>query len=94
MIGNSSSAIIEAAYFSIPVVDIGTRQQGRGLTDNIFNCSYEKDDIKNSIGKVLNYSGESNKAFGGGKSSELFLDILNSDKIWKISKQKKFNYDN
>jgi len=92
MIGNSSSAIIEAPYFSIPVVNIGTRQQGRGLTDNIFNCSYDKKDIMNNIKKALDYSGETTGAYGSGKSSELFIDILNSNKLWRISKQKKFNY--
>lgn len=91
MIGNSSSAIIEAAYFSVPVVNIGNRQNNRNLTNNIFNCGYEKKDIKKAMKKVLKYNNKIEGAYGKGNSSELFLEILNSDSFWRIEKQKKFN---
>jgi UDP-hydrolysing UDP-N-acetyl-D-glucosamine 2-epimerase len=37
LIGNSSSGIIEAASFGTPVVDLGTRQQGRERGDNVIH---------------------------------------------------------
>ena len=91
MIGNSSSAIIEAPYFSIPVVNIGTRQKGRYLTNNIFNCGYDKKDIEKNIEIVLKYDDKIAGAYGKGNSAELFLEILNSDNFWEIKKQKEYN---
>ena len=42
MLGNSSSGIIEAPYFNIPVINIGDRQLGRDFSLNIVNCEYNK----------------------------------------------------
>ncbi|BDP91754.1 hypothetical protein EfmGK923_19270 [Enterococcus faecium] len=39
MIGNSSSGIIEAASFKIPVINLGTRQNGREQSKNIINAN-------------------------------------------------------
>ncbi len=49
MIGNSSSGIIEAASFGLPVVNIGDRQRGREQSRNTINASPKKEDIKNCI---------------------------------------------
>ncbi len=90
MIGNSSSAIIEAPYFSVPVINIGTRQRGRDLTSNIFNCGYDKEDIKENIEIALKYDDKIEGAYGKGDSAELFLEILNSNNFWEIKIQKDF----
>lgn len=37
MIGNSSSGIMEAASFALPVVNVGIRQQGRERARNILD---------------------------------------------------------
>lgn len=39
MVGNSSSGIIEAASFALPVVDIGDRQQGRPRAANVIDVT-------------------------------------------------------
>jgi UDP-N-acetylglucosamine 2-epimerase (non-hydrolysing)/GDP/UDP-N,N'-diacetylbacillosamine 2-epimerase (hydrolysing) len=52
VIGNSSSGIIEAASFKTAVVNIGNRQKGREQSDNIINCGYSVEEIKDAI----NYS--------------------------------------
>jgi GDP/UDP-N,N'-diacetylbacillosamine 2-epimerase (hydrolysing) len=49
VVGNSSSGIIEAPSFGIPVVNIGDRQKGRVRSENIIDC----DNDKNSIVKAL-----------------------------------------
>lgn len=54
MVGNSSSGIIEAPSFDLPVVDIGPRQQGRERTKNTFSADHETDDIRDSIIQCLN----------------------------------------
>jgi UDP-hydrolysing UDP-N-acetyl-D-glucosamine 2-epimerase len=38
MLGNSSSGIIEAASFRLPVVNIGSRQEGRTHGANVLDC--------------------------------------------------------
>lgn len=40
MVGNSSSGIIEAASFGLPVVNVGTRQDGRLRSGNVIDCGY------------------------------------------------------
>ncbi|WP_422658570.1 UDP-N-acetylglucosamine 2-epimerase [Paenibacillus sp. EC2-1] len=37
LVGNSSSGIIEAASFRVPVINIGTRQHGRERSDNVID---------------------------------------------------------
>lgn len=53
MIGNSSSAIIEAPSFKLPVVDIGPRQKGRERAENTISVSHEEDGIRNAISRGL-----------------------------------------
>ncbi len=38
MVGNSSSGILEAASFRLPVVNVGTRQDGRFKPANVIDC--------------------------------------------------------
>ena len=53
MVGNSSSGIIEAPSFHLPVVNIGTRQKGRERADNTLEVGYDKKSIKEAIHKSL-----------------------------------------
>jgi UDP-hydrolysing UDP-N-acetyl-D-glucosamine 2-epimerase len=43
MVGNSSSGLIEAASFELPVVDIGMRQQGRLRPPNVVHVADDAD---------------------------------------------------
>ena len=45
MVGNSSSGIVEAALFKLPVVNIGNRQRGRVRNVNIIDVGYHRDEI-------------------------------------------------
>jgi UDP-hydrolysing UDP-N-acetyl-D-glucosamine 2-epimerase len=40
MVGNSSSGILEAASFGLPVVNLGGRQQGRLSAENVLNVTH------------------------------------------------------
>ena len=53
MIGNSSSGIIEAPSFNLPVINIGTRQKGRERANNIIDVGYNKQQIEKAIKHVL-----------------------------------------
>ena len=49
MVGNSSSGIIEAASFRLPVVNIGMRQRGRIAGANVVHCSPTRAEITRAI---------------------------------------------
>jgi len=98
MIGNSSSGIIEAPSFKLPVVNIGTRQEGRERANNIIDTGYEKEEIKKSIKKALydekfiNRIKRCKNPYGDGKSGKRIAEILSKIKINKKLIQKKIVY--
>lgn len=49
MIGNSSSGILEAASFGLPVVNIGDRQKGREVSPNLIQTAGTVSDLKSAI---------------------------------------------
>lgn len=53
MVGNSSSGIIEAASFELPVANVGSRQRGRVRGANIIDVDYEQTSILEGLGKAL-----------------------------------------
>lgn len=53
MVGNSSSGIIEAPSFELPVVNIGTRQRGRARAANVIDVGYSREEIIHGINKAL-----------------------------------------
>jgi UDP-N-acetylglucosamine 2-epimerase (non-hydrolysing) len=53
LVGNSSSGILEAASFSVPVVNVGNRQKGREHGANVIHCRDERSEIRASIDKAL-----------------------------------------
>lgn len=54
MVGNSSSGMIEAPAFKLPVVNIGERQRGRIKAKNIINVAEcKKDQLVRAINKTL-----------------------------------------
>lgn len=54
MIGNSSSGIIEAPSFDLPVVDVGPRQEGRERAKNTISVPHKKTEIREAIEKCIN----------------------------------------
>ncbi|MBO9705179.1 MAG: UDP-N-acetylglucosamine 2-epimerase (hydrolyzing) [Arthrobacter sp.] len=53
LVGNSSSGILEAASFGVPVVNVGDRQRGREHGANVVHARDEREEIRASIEKVL-----------------------------------------
>ena len=53
MIGNSSSGLIEAPSFELPVVDIGDRQQGRVRAKNVLWAPPDSESISSAIASAL-----------------------------------------
>ena len=55
VIGNSSSGVLETPSLGIPTINIGNRQEGRIISNNILNSKYEKNYIIKNINKALNF---------------------------------------
>tara|TARA_B100000035_G_C21030938_1_gene568426 strand:- start:2614 stop:3615 length:1002 start_codon:yes stop_codon:yes gene_type:complete len=53
MIGNSSSGIIEAPSFKKPVLNIGSRQEGRVMAKNILQAPLNVTQIRNTINQAF-----------------------------------------
>lgn len=56
MAGNSSSGIIEAASFGLPVVNIGSRQEGRVRGRNVIDVPCTPDAIRGGLSRALDPS--------------------------------------
>lgn len=90
VLGNSSSGIMEAPYFQVPTVNVGTRQNNRVNNHEIINTNYDKNNILKGIFAAVNSSISGLRLFGNGNSDKLFYKILLEDNIWEINKQKLF----
>jgi UDP-hydrolysing UDP-N-acetyl-D-glucosamine 2-epimerase len=90
MVGNSSSGIIEAASFHLPVVNIGTRQDGRIRTRNVIDVGYSSDEIKKGIRKAVSDAfhaslADLNNPYGDGKASERIVSMLETVDLKKLN---------
>ncbi|SMC23219.1 GDP/UDP-N,N'-diacetylbacillosamine 2-epimerase (hydrolysing) [Clostridium acidisoli DSM 12555] len=86
VIGNSSSALIEAPYLKVPVVNIGNRQKGRLMADNIICCGNECEVIIEAINKSLSNDfkekvNNTKSLYGEGDTSEEIVKVLESIEI-------------
>mgnify|MGYP001396629518 FL=1 len=91
IIGNSSSGIMEAPYYGVPTIDLGTRQKNRAKISSIASVNdYSKlSDLINKF-KKKKYQFKPLQYFGTGNSHKKFLAILNQKRIWEIKSQKQF----
>lgn len=79
VIGNSSSGIIEAPYFNKPVVNIGTRQEGRETDESIISLKTDTEIVKNVLNEKFNEGWtfmNNNNIYGKGEALEQILKIL------------------
>ena len=53
MVGNSSSGLIEAPSFVLPVVNVGSRQRGRLRGPNVIDVGHGRDDILRGLETAL-----------------------------------------
>ena len=90
IIGNSSSAIMEAPYFGIPAINIGNRQINRYGIQFSKNIDFSKKQILSSIYKIKKTKKIKKKIFGEGDSAKRIMKILSSKRIKKIDLQKSY----
>lgn len=96
MVGNSSSGILEAPSFKLPVVNIGSRQDGRIRAKNIIDVPMQRESILQGIRKALSDSFRAglhdlvNPYQLDRPASEIILDHLVSVEISSRILQKRF----
>ena len=78
MIGNSSSGLVEAPSFGMPVVNIGNRQGGRIRATNVIDSSCDRISILTAISQALSWDRgvPCINPYGDGRSSERILEHL------------------
>jgi UDP-hydrolysing UDP-N-acetyl-D-glucosamine 2-epimerase len=83
MIGNSSSGIMEAASFALPVVNVGMRQQGRERAHNTLDVPADTAQIASALQRALTPAfrkklrGIANP-YGNGTAAKTIVRILTS----------------
>ena len=81
MVGNSSSGIIEAASFSLPVVNVGNRQKGRIRNKNVIDVGYSHAEILKGIKKATSPAFRTTlqgtvNLYGDGHAAEKIVEVL------------------
>ena len=77
LVGNSSVGIRECAYLGVPVVNIGSRQNGRSRGPNVIDVSYNRAEIKGAIeGQFQNGKYNSAQVYGSGVSGVQIAEVI------------------
>jgi len=96
MIGNSSSGIIEAASFRLPVVNIGTRQKGRIRGKNVLDVPCKQQDIQDAItlgtsSQFIKTLADLENSYGDGNAAERIITGIKQNIDNKNLLIKRFN---
>jgi len=87
LVGNSSAGIRECSFLGIPVVNIGSRQQGRDRGVNVFDVDYDRREIGQAIERHLsNGRYPQDTLYGDGRAGERIAALLSSAPL-RITKQ-------
>jgi UDP-hydrolysing UDP-N-acetyl-D-glucosamine 2-epimerase len=78
MVGNSSSGLIEAGFFGLPVVNIGNRQQGRISGSNVCHVQNDSEMILTALQRILDERTRypSRTPYGDGRAGERIAAVL------------------
>ncbi len=92
LIGNSSSGIRECAFIGTPVVNIGTRQNGRERAKNVIDTNHQVKNIYKAIQIQLTKGKKymSSSIYGKGETAKKIVDKI--IELKKINVQKKIRY--
>jgi UDP-hydrolysing UDP-N-acetyl-D-glucosamine 2-epimerase len=81
MVGNSSSGLIEAPAFGLPVVNVGARQEGRARGCNVLDARPRRDEVSSALAKALSPGmrdvlREAPNIHGDGRAGERIARVL------------------
>jgi UDP-N-acetylglucosamine 2-epimerase (non-hydrolysing)/GDP/UDP-N,N'-diacetylbacillosamine 2-epimerase (hydrolysing) len=97
-VGNSSSGIKETAIFGCPVVNIGSRQQGRLRADNVIDTGYDAEAIYAACVKGIRddawraHCARVQNPYGAGDAGPRIAEALASVPLTPALVQKKMTY--
>ena len=99
VLGNSSSALVEAPYLKKAVVNIGNRQKGRLMADNIIQADNAVSSIVDAVNKAMTKEfitkvSKTKSLYGEGDTSQEIVSILKSIQINERLLKKKLIYTN
>lgn len=98
LVGNSSSGIIEAPFLGIPVVNVGSRQEGREQPAEILQADYDRVDIGRKLrlaifDEQVKHSFERIRyVYGDGTAGQRIAQILETVPLTNSFKQKTITY--
>lgn len=88
LLGNSSSGIREGSYLGVPVVNIGTRQQGRERAGNVIDVDYDSKEIVDAVRRQVKHGKyESVAIYGDGKAGGRIAQHLAEVDVQNIQKR-------
>ncbi|MEG2770028.1 MAG: UDP-N-acetylglucosamine 2-epimerase, partial [Oscillospiraceae bacterium] len=98
VIGNSSSGVVETPSFAVPCVNIGDRQKGRIISDNVICCSTDEDEIFRALKLAFSkefavFARKTVSPYDGGRTSEKIVDNIVKYFESDLSKKNKTFHD-
>jgi len=93
LVGNSSSGIMEAASFALPVVNVGLRQYGRERARNVLDAEPRADSILEKIAIAQSAAfreslrGMANP-YGDGHAAERIVEVLTTAPLDKLLRKR------
>lgn len=95
MVGNSSSGIVEAGWFRLPVVNIGSRQEGRIRGENVIDVGLQRDEIRQAIQRALSPEFRAQlhdlpNVYGNGYAAEMITEVLREAPLGERLLRKRF----
>jgi UDP-hydrolysing UDP-N-acetyl-D-glucosamine 2-epimerase len=96
MVGNSSSGLIEAPSFGLPVVNVGARQRGRLRGANVIDVEASREDILRGIEAALQpaFRAQARAAanpYGDGRAAPRIVHVLRNVPLNARLVQKRFS---
>lgn len=77
LIGNSSVGIRECAFLGVPVINIGSRQNGRERGQNVIDVEHSQKEIIEAINFQIQHGRYlPDYIYGNGKAGEIIADLL------------------
>jgi bifunctional UDP-N-acetylglucosamine 2-epimerase / N-acetylmannosamine kinase len=76
VVGNSSVAIRECSFLGIPAVNIGTRQVGRDMADNVVTVDFDASAIVEAVGAQVGRRFPRSLLYGEGNASKKIRVVI------------------
>jgi UDP-N-acetylglucosamine 2-epimerase len=88
LVGNSSSGVREGAYIGTPVINLGTRQDGRRRGHNVIDVPHDTACVVEALERQIAHGRyPSDPIYGDGHAGERIADVLATKSDIQIQKR-------